>query len=107
MAGIADPRVSCYHARIMLRQICWKERNEEGIRREIRVTVQRGQVKWQFKAEDQDRWDYDGPPSTEEWDSLLERMENRYQRRNVSFDDLSLVRREHARATGKGTTSTP
>ena len=86
----------------MLRQICWKERNEEGIRREIRVTVQRGKVRWQFKSEDEERWEYDAPPSVSDWDSLLERMENRYQRRSVSFDDLLLVRREHAQATGKG-----
>jgi len=87
----------------MLRQICWKERDEEGLRREIRVAVQRSQVKWQFWSEATDRWDYDSPPSAADWDALLERMENRYQRRNVSFDDLQLVRQARDQALGQGT----
>lgn len=84
----------------MLRQICWKERDEEGNRREIRVTVRRGEVKWQFKSDTDEQWDYTTPPAPADWDNLLERMESRYQRRNVSFGDLASVRRAHAMANG-------
>lgn len=82
----------------MMRQICWVERGEDGVKREVRVAVQQGRVKWQFKRDDQERWDYDGPASQSDWDLLLEKMENRYQRRNVSYDDLAIVRRAYAEA---------
>ena len=84
----------------MHRQICWIERGDDGVRRELRVTVHRGQVKWQFKAETDERWDYTTPQTPADWDNLLERVENRYQRRNISYDDCQLVRRHHAEAVG-------
>lgn len=82
----------------MHRQICWTERLDDGVKRDIRVTVRNGVIKWQFKADTEERWDYTSPPTPADWDSLLERVENRYQRRNVSFADCQLVRRCHADA---------
>jgi hypothetical protein len=73
---------------------------EDGVKREVRVTIQRRAVKWQFKRSDEEQWNYDSPASKEDWDSLLERVENRYQRRTSSYHDLHLVRRCHAAATG-------
>jgi hypothetical protein len=87
----------------MMRQICWIEKLEDGIKRDVRWTVGRGQVKWQTKRSDQERFDYDTPPTREDWDNFMERMENRYQRRNASFDDLQLVRKERAKALGEKT----
>ena len=84
----------------MQRQICWVEKLEHGVKREVRVTVQRGAIKWQFKRSDEERWDYDSPPSKAEWDSLLEKATNRYQRRTATFPDLELVRLRHAQKTG-------
>lgn len=81
-----------------MRQICWMERGDDGVKREVRVSVQHKQVKWQFKRDDQERWDYDSPASPADWDELLGKMEDRYQRRNVSFDDLVIVRNAHAAA---------
>lgn len=91
----------------MHRQICWVERGDDGVRRELRVTVHRGQVKWQFKAETDERWDYTSPPTPADWDNLLERVENRYQRRNISYDDCQLVRRHHAEAVGRTAVASP
>ncbi len=91
----------------MHRQICWVERGDDGVRRELRVTVHRGQVKWQFKAETDERWDYTSPPTPADWDNLLERVENRYQRRNISYDDCQLVRRYHAEAVGRTAVASP
>lgn len=82
----------------MHRQICWTEKNEDGVRREVRVTVCRGDIKWQFKSDDDERWDYTTPPTPADWDNLLERAENRYQRRNISYEDCLRVRRGHAEA---------
>ena len=77
----------------MHRQVCWVERLEDGTKREVRVTVLGRGVKWQFKAAGADKWDYTSPPTAADWDSLLARMENRYQRRNVAYADLDRVRR--------------
>ena len=84
-----------------MRQICWIEKLDDGVKRDVRVSVQRGHVKWQFKRSDQDRFDYDSPPTRDDWDNFMERMENRYHRRNVSFDDLELVRVARAKALGE------
>ena len=77
------------------------EKLDDGVKRDVRVSVQRGHVKWQFKRSDQDRFDYDSPPTRDDWDNFMERMENRYHRRNVSFDDLELARVARAKALGE------
>lgn len=77
----------------MQRQVCWTERLEGRTKREIRVKVHNPNLKWQFKISTCERWDYDTPPTPADWDALLERMENRYQRRNIPVEDLELVRR--------------
>lgn len=86
----------------MMRQVCWIEKLDDGVKRDVRVAVERGKVKWQFKRSDQPKFDYTTPPTREDWDHFMERMENRYQRRNVSFDDLQLVRLARAKALGEG-----
>ena len=73
----------------MQRQVCWVERQDDGTRREVRVTVSRDKVKWQFKVSTEEKWDYRSPPLAADC------MENRYQRRNVPHADLELVRRLH------------
>ncbi len=82
----------------MMRQLCWIEKLDDGVKRDVRVSVERGKVAWQFKRSDQDRFDYTTPPTREDWDNFMERMENRYQRRNVSFDDLQLARQAMVKA---------
>ncbi len=86
----------------MQRQVCWTEREADGVKREVRVTVLRDGVKWQFKRKGDERWDYDSPPTREEWDVLLERVDNRYTRRCASLGDRELVRRLHRAATAAG-----
>jgi len=77
----------------MQRQVCWFDRLEDGIKREVRVTVQQGKVKWQFKRATDERWDYDSLPSKDDWNTLLAKLEDRYNRRSVAFDDLELARK--------------
>lgn len=91
----------------MMRQVCWIEKLDDGVKREIRVAVERNQVKWQFKRSDEERWDYTTPATREDWDHFMERMEDRYQRRNVSFDDLQRVRMARAKALGEQPPPTP
>jgi hypothetical protein len=53
----------------------------------------RDQLKWQFKLENEERWDYSSQPSSSDWDEFLIKVENRYQRRTASHADITLVRR--------------
>ena len=85
----------------MRRQICWEDRLEDRTKREVRVSVLTHGLKWQFKLSTEEQWDYDSPPTPEDWDGLLERVENRYHRRTASNADLELVRRLRATAIGK------
>ena len=77
----------------MLRDIGWIEKREDGTRREIRARVLRDRVDWQFRTSDDVRWDRIGPPLPADWDELVTRVENRYQRRAVKHADVVLVRR--------------
>jgi hypothetical protein len=77
----------------MRRPICWLEKLEDGVKREVRVALEGSRLKWQFFLSTSERWDYDSPPTEGDWDNLLSRMEDRYQRRNVSFEDLDTIRR--------------
>jgi hypothetical protein len=77
----------------MRRQVCWVEKMEDGVKREIRVAIEQGKVKWQFKRADEEKWDYDSAPTAEQWAELAEKMERRYCRRNVPLKDLEIIRK--------------
>ncbi len=76
----------------MKRNIEWKEKTEDGVKRIVRVLFPgKGQVKWQFKRADEERWDYDTPPSSEDWKTLQEKVENLYQRNRCARRDLEAI----------------
>lgn len=78
----------------MRRQICWVKKLEGGIKREIRVTFPGGQkIKWQFKRSDEAQWDYDSVPTPEDWQSLLDRAQRRYQRKRIPFEEVELIQK--------------
>ena len=64
----------------MKRKISWTRRGEDGVKREVRVVVSRGGIKWQFKRADEERWNYDLAPTEEEWDALEEILRRRMSR---------------------------
>ncbi len=64
----------------MKRKISWTRRAADGVKREVRVVVSRGDIKWQFKRADEERWDYDSAPTEEEWDILEEILKRRMHR---------------------------
>ncbi len=77
----------------MKRNIEWKEKAGDGVRRTVRVTFPgQGKVKWQFKRSDEEMWDYDTPPSSEDWKTLEEKVAALYNRRRAAFRDLELVK---------------
>jgi len=77
----------------MKRQVRWTEKLGGGVKKDVRVSFHGQDIKWQFRRSDEGRWDYDRRPTPEEWDTLEERLLNRYRRGHVALDKaLSLVR---------------
>lgn len=78
----------------MKRDMEWKERLEDGVRRVVRVKFQgQGKIKWQFKRSDEEEWDYDSQPLPGDWDMLEQKVDQLYHRRRAAFRDLELVQR--------------
>ncbi len=77
----------------MKRNIEWKETLDEGVRRTVRVLFPgQGKVKWQFKRADEEPWDYDTPPSSEDWKTLEEKVSKLYHRRRCALRDWEAVK---------------
>lgn len=78
----------------MKADIEWVEKLGDGIKRKIRITfLGKGRMKWQTKRSDEEMWDYDTPPSADDWNALEEKMEALYNRRRESYKNLELVRK--------------
>ena len=78
----------------MKRDIEWKEKLDDGVKRVVRVKfLGQGNLKWQFKRSDEDRWDYDTPPTSEDWETLVEKVDALYHRRRAALKDWDLVKR--------------
>lgn len=61
----------------MKRKISWTLRCDDGVKREVRVELSHGSMKWQFKRADEERWDYDTPATAADWDMLETIIEHR------------------------------
>jgi hypothetical protein len=61
----------------MKTKLSWTLRDEDRVKRETRVEVTEGNIKWQFKRADEEKWDYDRNPVAQDWDELEEIMERR------------------------------
>jgi len=71
----------------------WTERLENRVKRTIRITfLGHGKMKWQTKRSDEESWDYDTPPSAEDWDNIQEKVESLYNRRRQPFKHVELVK---------------
>lgn len=78
----------------MKRNIEWKEKTEDGVKRLVRISFPgQGQVKWQFKRSDEEFWDYDTPPTSEDWAELSDRVDKLYQRNRCALRDRELIRK--------------
>ena len=77
----------------MRREICWTNKLDARVKREVRVCFLGGnKLKWQFKRSDQEKWDYDSEPTDQDWEDLDQLAENRYRRRRMPLRDLELIR---------------
>jgi hypothetical protein len=72
----------------------WTEKLDGGIKQKVRITfVGRSGIKWQFLRSDAERWDYDSPPTPENWETLEQNHEALYTRRRLPLKRLELARK--------------
>ena len=78
----------------MKKILSWTVRLEDGIKRETRVQVHARDLKWQFKRYDEEQWDYDTPPSSDDWDRLEDILRRRAGRGRAVhlLDDIRKLR---------------
>ena len=76
----------------MKRDIEWIEKLEDGVKRTARIAFHQGKIKWQFKRSDEELWDYNTPPSPDDWAALEAKIDRLYHRRRAGYKDLELVR---------------
>jgi len=75
----------------------WMVRDEDGVKREIRVIKESGLWRFQTKRDDAETWTYydnkKTKPPVADVESLLEVLERKYQRRRASYGDLQLAKK--------------
>jgi hypothetical protein len=77
----------------------WTAVEGDGVKREVRVTVTRGALKWQFKRANADAWDYAGAPLPVDWERLEDILRRRAGRGRAA-GMLDTVRKLRARVGG-------
>lgn len=75
----------------------WTVRDEDGVKREIRVSKEAGLFRFQTKRDDAEAWTYfdnrKTHPTVADMESFLDVLERKYQRRRASHDDLVLAKK--------------
>ena len=77
----------------MRSQHIWKEKDEDGRKREIRVTKFGGEWKFQSKFADEAEWTYHSRPGSEDLKTLRDLVFRKYQRRRASSEDVESIDR--------------
>jgi hypothetical protein len=75
----------------MRSQHIWTEKDEEGRKREVRVTKFGGLWRFQAKQTDEEKWSYYDQPPLEDLRALRDIIFRKYQRRRASVEDLQSV----------------
>ena len=75
----------------MRSQHIWTEKDEEGRKREVRVTKFGGNWKFQAKLKDDEQWTYYDVPLTEDLLALRDIVFRKYQRRRASAEDVESI----------------
>jgi len=75
----------------------WTVRDEDGVKREIRVCKEEGLFRFQSKRADEERWTYydnrKTKPPVADIEGLIGVLERKYQRKRAPFSDLQLAKR--------------
>ena len=83
----------------MRSQHIWKDRNQNGAKREVRATKFGGVWRFQAKTVGDVDWTYYERPSLEDLLALKEILVRKYQRRRASSEDVASIEKlieEHA-----------
>ena len=72
-------------------QHIWTEKDDEGVKREVRATKFGGRWKLQAKRADEVDWTYYDPPLLEDVLALKEIIARKYQRRRATADDVAAI----------------
>ena len=75
----------------MRSQHIWKEKDETGRKREVRVTKFGGQWKFQAKFADETEWTYYDRPTLEDLTALRDVVFRKYQRRRAAAEDVDSI----------------
>jgi hypothetical protein len=75
----------------MRSQHIWTEKDEEGRKREVRVTKFGGVWKFQAKIRGEDHWTYYDRPLLEDLREAREVVFRKYQRRRASAEDVAAL----------------
>jgi hypothetical protein len=75
----------------MRSQHIWTEKDDDGRKREVRVTKFGGVWRFQAKCTDEECWTYYDQPLLEDLRALREIIFRKYQRRRASAEDLASV----------------
>ena len=75
----------------MRSQHIWTSRDEEGRKREVRVTKFGGKWRFQAKFRDEVDWTYYDLPAIDDLRELRDIIFRKYQRRRASAEDLAAV----------------
>jgi hypothetical protein len=76
----------------MPRQHVWKEREEDGVKREVRASRFGGVWRLQSKRSDEESWTYYDRPLPADLLALKEVIEKKYRRRRATVEELLSVR---------------
>jgi hypothetical protein len=75
----------------------WIVRDEDGVKREIRVIKEAGLFRFQTKRADAEAWTYfdnkKTKPSAHDIESLIGVLERKYQRKRTPYSDLLLAKK--------------
>ena len=75
----------------MPNQHVWKEKDDEGRKREVRATKFGGVWRLQAKRSDDEAWTYYDVPLLEDLRTLRDIVDRKYRRRRASAEDLAAV----------------
>jgi hypothetical protein len=75
----------------MRSQHIWREKDDEGRKREVRVTKFGGLWRFQAKYADESNWTYYDQPPIDDLRTLRDLIFRKYQRRRASAEDLASI----------------
>ncbi len=84
----------------MRKMMCWTEKLEGGVKREVRVSFHGKGLRWQWKRSDEPAWVYDAPFTTADWDNFEALAENWYTRQRLPREHVDRIKRLRSEAEG-------